>query len=110
MGWKNWPYWLRGGIIVLVFEIILIGLVLLLQKLIPPISDIEGVVMVLAFPLYLSFILGAIAFGLMDCQICKMPTDCFNPSYCNWIPTIIMILTFPIFSFLIGALVGWIVG
>ena len=33
MGWKDWPYWLRGGIIVVLIPVIIFLIVLIFEKI-----------------------------------------------------------------------------
>ncbi|MBI2558573.1 hypothetical protein HYW20_04575 [Candidatus Woesearchaeota archaeon] len=84
MGWKDWPYWLKGGVIVL-------GIYLIATLSLLPFGETGGNP---RFPLWLVpslFPLFILIEILGDVQI--------NPYIIS-----------PIFYFLIGSLIGWIVG
>ena len=90
MGWKDWPYWLKGGIIVSVFALIfrLAGSMFLLFDS----SNIFERILS-----YISFFLGY-PFGIPLANILNTGI------------TIIDFILFLIFYSLIGALIGWIYG
>lgn len=81
MGWKDWPYWLKGGII----GVILL-LILSLFAVATPKSDMGNVfswaIILIAFPFMLTY---------EDSQMLNF-------------------ILFPIYFFILGAIIGWIVG
>ena len=53
MGWKNWPYWLRGGIS--------LDLLIIISMIIfPKLSEIPIISILLYFPLFYGFIIGGL--------------------------------------------------
>ena len=82
MGWKDWSYWVRGG---------MIGLLILPLFVILFLLDIEAPIKILPF---LDFI------GLVIC----------GGKFCQDIGGAIHFLTIPLSIILIGALIGWLVG
>lgn len=119
MSWKEWPYWIKGGIVLTIFEIVLCLLIYLFFQFdfLNDASFSKPIIFILGMPIVLSIFLGAYAYNFMGCKWCFTKTlvevegaTCSNPTYCDIIPMIIIILGVPIFSFLIGALIGWIIG
>jgi len=87
MGWKNWSYWLKGGVIGLVLEIIIVGLLTIQKYLFCK--------QIICF--YQVFNLAGTV-----CMNCNDSAD-FSVS-------LILILGITIVSILIGSIIGWIVG
>ena len=87
MGWKDWPYWLKGGVIGLVFVLILF-LLIYFNLLGSSISGTLGI-----FIVVITFI-GAL--GLCPENACQFYTA--------------GLLILLIESFIIGAIIGWIIG
>ena len=88
MGWKDWPYWLKGGII---------GLSLLLLSLL------------VEFLLYLPFSgfgFLALFYGYSAEALISNPTDFEYALYLYILPLVTVIVVY----FLAGALIGWIYG
>lgn len=98
MGWKTWPYWLKGGIILLAISVIynLIAYFLALSNLVGGVSNL-GEFMIL----FQAIIVGIplMLLGIID-QI----------QYLNNSTGVIIFVVSIIISFLIGAFIGWIVG
>ena len=100
MGWKEWPYWLKGGILGVMSSIIIVPVSLWLTMLFAFTHEIQhnflakslsGILFCAVLPLFLSAVIRN-AFGLSN----------------FWV----FLLAIPIFSvyyFLIGALIGLIV-
>lgn len=103
--WKNWPYWLRGGIIAVIFFIIFFTIIfhaLITQKnsigddsiwLIKTIDFLRVIKIIIAFPIVVIFL----------------------PSFISDdAPTLSQNLMFNtilyLYIFILGALVGWIYG
>ena len=89
MSWKDWSYWLKGGIIALLIPIILVILFFF---------DIEKPLYIVP---YLDFI------GLISCGgILDYPSRCSGGDFSN----AIYFLTIPLSWIMIGMFVGWIYG
>jgi len=117
MGWKNWPYWLRGGIIsfIIVFALtILYTLNLVIIELIVPggdidyISGIEDILTVISF-----FMIVIIAFIV---SIPLLPLSIFGVRSIpgidagNILSNYLFFFFMSIIWFIIGAIIGLIVG
>ncbi len=100
MGWKNWSYWVKGGII--------LGLIYFIPLLIQLLSN-------LVFCHYLieecKLIYGANIFAIYS-----LPNKIYlSLTFIDTIPSlyvglIIRLIIYFIFAFIIGALIGWIYG
>lgn len=90
MEWKNWPYWLKGGIILLIIHSILtlIGFLFLYDS-----TDPNGDVALIILP---NIIIPLIALNWMHLPLI----------FGKWSS----IFYFSIFWFIIGTLIGWIYG
>ena len=88
MGWKNWPSWLKGGVIGLIISVILVIFALL-----------TSVISIFAL------------FGVLIIFMINWFTRCeFNSleSYSCEIPLALGIPIFLLEFFILGALIGWI--
>lgn len=98
MGWKNLPYWLKGGVIFLVISIFLHLFIKLLYVLTP----IVGISFLIWYPLswILYFLPSLIIFW----------NSIFEPD--TFIPIVsgTNVIHVFIFYFIIGAIIGWIYG
>ncbi|MDO8467700.1 MAG: hypothetical protein Q7S56_02015 [Nanoarchaeota archaeon] len=80
MGWKDWPAWIKGGVIgIIVLEIVLFLISFFIIKIISPQNN---------------YLYGSL-------------TTIYTISFP---PNIFLILFFVLIGFLIGAIIGWIVG
>ena len=97
MGWKNWSYWLRGGI---VFDLLVIIIFLLLYVLWLIIggSGIYSLMNLILFPLYWIF------------QVTRPVTFLEVFVFGSFLPNFQGIIILLTIYFIIGAIIGWIVG
>ena len=106
MGWKEWPYWLKGGIIVTIFGLIMIGLLFfqssdneysLMNKLLKPVQIVGEPISDFFFFIF-----------------CDTSGDCMEGpcTVCNGvggeISEVLTVLSILAIYFLIGALIGFI--
>lgn len=99
MGWKTWPYWLKGGIICLIIVILLTIIGVGIFYLLGLVFQISGII-----PLF-SFII-AISPGLfIGITLLGMSFKSFSG-----IDAIITIIISIIIYFIFGTFIGWIVG
>jgi len=96
MGWKNWPYWLKGGLIGVGIGIIL---------------AVIGIIAVIERPLageFLYFVQLIGIFGLGS----FLQTDCVGEACFGnvFIALILMPIGYLIKGLLVGAITGWVVG
>ncbi|MBI5803559.1 hypothetical protein HY448_02640 [Candidatus Pacearchaeota archaeon] len=94
MGWKEWPYWLKGGILGTIIYLFFIMIAYFLGKVAPDIGYMLSVIFFL-YDEFISYLTSPI-FKLFD----------FIP-YIGYLLFGIKILGLP---FIIGALIGWIYG
>jgi len=92
MGWKNWPYWLKGGIVFTVIELIFLFLQTFLTDFINYFNENYN------YPFILASMLGWATAGFD------------SPNLLAPFGAVIFIVYFLSFSFIIGALIGFIVG
>jgi len=95
MGWKNWPYWLRGGIIGMVISFLLIIIISFLGLL------------------SLNMFGESSYFGNFLGTISSLLFIKFNPFYGFIFKSNTLLgqlLPFLVFYFIIGAIIGWIYG
>jgi|SRR3989338_6984109 len=96
MGWKNWPYWLKGGIILSV-----IPLCVILIYFMGFFGDSRFFVWISQLAYAPGLMLGLITLGLIGCG-----SFFNNPSYCEYISFPIIILMNTTIYFIIGASFG----
>ena len=95
MGWKNWSYWLKGGIIGLVIFLIITVLFQLLTSSISVVPTRSN--------LFVYFLMPGIISALMWCGDCQAKGG--EPIMISMM-VVISIITY----FLIGAIIGYIYG
>ncbi|MBI2631989.1 hypothetical protein HYW75_03225 [Candidatus Pacearchaeota archaeon] len=84
MGWKNWPYWLKGGVIgiIFIYLILLLGIFNILNE--------NSFLYILLLPALVVFFYFPYTFNLGGYE---------------W-----QFITYSIYGLIIGALIGWIYG
>ena len=112
MIWKNWPRWLKGGIIFTaifyIFAILLIIFSIVTLRNSPPSTpfDFLGIVFLIMILFLLPLIIFAMLFGIAPENIFSGMT----PSFGQIIILILGLLLNTLFIFLVGALIGWFFG
>jgi len=86
MSWKNWPYWLKGGVIGLAFIILLEIINLLLSFLV----------------IHLPFINAFENIDIFSLILCR--------GFCSGENRMVQLITIWPSYFIIGAIIGWIIG
>ena len=113
MGWKTWPYWLRGGIIGLISGVILwpIGLKIMNNPGCVLVGDVCEVPLyaMLIIPIFevLFFIPLIIHEVLITNSFLTVYSDYYIKTYLTLYIELISLITY---AFIIGALIGWIYG
>ncbi len=103
MGWKNWPAWVKGGVIGFFSVFLLILIIRFFLNSVSALGDSPG-------PLYL--LLGKVYFIIYfipGTLLLKIPFMGLL-GYFNFFGELLTIFICSLFYFLIGALIGWIVG
>ncbi|MEK6932310.1 MAG: hypothetical protein AABW56_00765 [Nanoarchaeota archaeon] len=93
MGWKDWPSWLKGGVILALIDFVIL-LIPIIKYLGDPNYYGESLAFFLIFTNPLSFML----------------SDLFEINLMKFLGLLGYALFGIIFYFIIGALIGWIVG
>jgi len=104
MGWRDWPYWLKGGVI---------GLIILIPGALFIFTSIGGLILLLLFPILL--LLNPIGdYIYQTYRVADVSPTGFVmyslPNKFMLIKYIIYFLGVIIYVFLLGALIGWIYG
>jgi len=101
MGWKSWPSWLKGGIIGLIFALIVSGAVIILDSLFRNWLNSGGIIplLLLVFNIIGVIIIFSMGIGAAGSN--------FN---LNFLGYSIVLFSSLISYFVIGALIGWIIG
>lgn len=113
MKFKNWPYWFNGGIIGLIVGVIFIIFYILFGETVDKGFLIQLAGFSVGLPLFFSALLGMLVFNLMGCELCfskGVPNCPQNPLYCDIVPNIVFYIFGIIFYFLMGALIGLLIG
>lgn len=100
MGWKEWPSWLKGGIIALIIPIVSI------IAMIGSLLDLDFLDSLGFMPYWILFAVLPFKFGYETCLI-SLPGCIPNVPL---IFTIAMVILFFLSFFLIGAIIGFIIG
>ncbi|MBX4196472.1 hypothetical protein KW805_02710 [Candidatus Pacearchaeota archaeon] len=115
MGWKDWPYWLKGGVISSLISIIIIFLYF---RGAPWSATLTGIsFLVLLFPLILTFILLNPECNRVTCYTGPGGGQCIRQAYCESLGSgqfsshliVPVIIALGIYL-LIGIFLGWLYG
>jgi hypothetical protein len=86
MSFKNWTYWLKGGIIgVITYLVVYIASFIIPSGGDPPGNILSWIILLIAFP----------TFSLKLNQLS---------------PSVFMLMILPIYFFIFGAIIGWVIG
>lgn len=100
MGWKNWSYWLKGGIVAVIISIILLIIPFLLFLFI----TVDGYIGTIFF--YIYFI--SLRISIFPAFLMRFVQGASDSSAIN--VTMLIVIISLITWFVIGAIIGWIYG
>jgi hypothetical protein len=100
MGWKNWPSWLKGGVILASINLIILLIILVLSKIIFGPAQSNGSPAWFAPIIFLFLVIISIPAELLGNYF---RSDMGFPNSLGLIVSII-------FYFIVGAIIGWLIG
>ena len=101
MGWKNWPYWVRGGGIAVLYVI--------LYFLVQNITQLNKVILIVFFPLLIIYFL-IFAVVITYSGGVLIDSTQVDLQQVNTLGAIILNVLLFIVFFILGALIGFIIG